>query len=182
MARHGQRRPPVSFPLIGGLTLNLFIFYFFLMKTSLLLVLLVLAGCGSPSAPAADPRIAQIQAQHKQLLALKAPFSETENQILELEKEVKKLPNSGSMELDKGLPERHRQYAEMVAASEAAMGTLNQLDPAKSQDAAQAQLVGQSLEREQAMVKFATALVEKNRTWIGFFQKTAAFRNSQKGH
>ena len=106
------------------------------MKTSLLLALLVLAGGGSPSAPAADPRIAQIQAQHKQPLALQAPFSETENQILELEKEVKKLPNSGSMELDKGLPQRHRQYAEMVADSEAAMGTLNQLDPAKSQDAA----------------------------------------------
>ena len=152
------------------------------MKISLLLVLLGLAGCGSPSTPVADPRIAQIQTLHKQLLALQVPFLGTEKQIIELEKEVKKLPNSGSMELDKGLPERHRQYAEMVAASEASMGTLNQLDPTKSQDAAQAQLVGQSLERGQAMVKFATALVEKNRTWIGFFQKTAAFRNSQKGH
>lgn len=150
------------------------------MKNTLYLVLLGLAGCGSPSTPAADPRIAQVQTLHKELLAIQTPFSETENQILELEKEVKKISTNGSMELDKGLPSRRREFASLVAASEASISTLNQLDPAKSQDATQAQLIGQTLEREQAMVKRANDLVEKNRTWLGFFQKTAAYRDSIK--
>lgn len=155
------------------------------MKTTLVLALLGLAGCGSPSTPAtpaADARIPQIQALHQQLLTLQGTFSETENQLIELHKEVEKAKNSELLQQDKDLPDRHRECAELVAASQATMGTLGQLDAAKSQDAAQAQLVGQSLEREQAMVKRATELVEKNRTWISFFQRTAAARNSQKGH
>lgn len=133
------------------------------------------------TAPNADPRIAQIQALHEQLLALQKPFSDTENQIDALQAELNKEKNSEMLQRDKDLPDRHREYANLVATSKTDMSTLSQLDQGKSQDVTQAQLIGESLEREKAMVNRATELVEKNRTMISFFEKGAAFRKSQKG-
>jgi hypothetical protein len=84
------------------------------------------------------------------------------------------------LQKDKELPERKREFAELITASKNIESSINQLDPSKSQEATQVQLVSESLERSQAIVGRATDLVEKNKRWIGFFEKTAAFRNSQK--
>jgi hypothetical protein len=159
-------------------------------------LLLGLTGCGSGSsetssapktpetptvaAASTDPRITQIHMLCTQLLMLQQSFLETEKQLIPLQKQVEAADNSHMLQKDKELPERKREFAELITASKNIESSINQLDPSKSQEATQVQLVSESLERSQAIVGRATDLVEKNKRWIGFFEKTAAFRNSQK--
>lgn len=122
------------------------------MKTTLFLALLGLVSCGSPSAPAADPRIAEIKALHQQILAQQKPLAETEK--------------DPSLLRYGHLQERQQSYKQIVARSEANLATLDQLDPAKSQDATQAALVGESLRQEQALASGAARLVALNQKFI----------------
>lgn len=144
------------------------------MKYNLLLAgLLSLAGCGSAdtakqtaSATSGDPRISQIRDLHQQLLALQKPLAESEKHPL--------------MAQDKEMPARHQEFAELVASSQASLATLDQLNPDKSQDATQAALVGESLQREQAMVSRANSILERNRYYVSWAEKGNRYRDSLK--
>lgn len=139
------------------------------MKYYLLAGLLSLTACGSADTPptnapavapatSSDPRISQIRDLHQQLLAIQKPLEETE-----------KNPH---MKGDKGMPDRHKEFMDMVAASQNMQGTIDQLNPDKSQEPAQAALVGESLRRLQAMVTRANSLVALNQDWIDYIDKT----------
>jgi uncharacterized protein (DUF3084 family) len=143
------------------------------MKYYLLAGLLSLAACGSAdtskqttTATSTDPRISQIRALHQQLLALQKPIAESEQNPL--------------MAQDKEMPARQQEFAALVAASQASLGTLNQLNPDKSQDAMQAALVGESLQRHQAMVQRANSILERNRYYVSWAEKTTRYRDSLK--
>lgn len=139
------------------------------MKYYLLAGLLSLTACGSADTPTAnapavasptssDTRIAQIRTLHQQLLAIQKPLEETEKNPV--------------IAKDKGMPGRHKEFMDMVAASQEMQGTIDQLNPDKSQEPAQAALVGETLRRTQAMVKRANSLVAMNQDWIDYIEKT----------
>lgn len=143
------------------------------MKYYLLASLLSLTACGSAdtakqanTTTSADPRIAQIRGLHQQLLALQKPIEASEKNPL--------------MVQDKEMPARHREFAELVAASQASLATLGQLNPDKNQDATQAALVGESLQREQAMLTRANSILERNRYYVSWAEKTTRYRDSLK--
>ena len=114
-------------------------------------------GAQAEQASDADPRIAQIRDLHQQLVAIQKPLETTEKNPI--------------MRGNQGMTERHKEYLDMVTASEGILGTINQLDASK-QDATQAALVGESLRREQAMLTRAKSLVALNQDWIDYIQKS----------
>lgn len=164
------------------------------MKYVLFLAALGLTACGSGSAdkstvaaapdtaatpsPSSDPRIDQIRALRSQLLTLQKSFAETTKQLTPLEEQAAKARNNEMLQKDNDFSERKQEFSKLVSSSEDIAGTINQLDSSKSQDAAQAQLVGESLARSKALLVSANDLVAQNKKWVAFFERTAAFRNS----
>jgi len=144
------------------------------MKSILFLALLGLTACGPGSAdtpaaasntatsaapgPASDPRIDQIRALHQQILAQQKPLEETEKDPVML--------RYGH------LKERQQAYKELLDGSQANLATIDQLDPAKSQDATQAALVAESLRKEQAFSAEAVRLVAVNQKFIDSSRKS----------
>ena len=121
------------------------------MKTNLFLAaLLGLAACGAPARP--DPRIAQIQAQHRQLVAARQ-----ESAAQEKDAELVRL----------GRPaEARRRFAELLRRSRATLAGVGQLNPARAQEPAQVALVGTAATQEAELLQSARAMVAYNRYLI----------------
>ena len=117
------------------------------MKNPLYLaVLLGLAACGTPAKP--DPRLATIQAQHQQLLA-----AQRESAAQEKDLELIRLGRTA---------EAQKRFGDLVQQSQANLTSVAQLDPARSQEPAQIELVSAAATKEAELLAAAKATVSYN--------------------
>ena len=129
---------------------------------SFLAVLLGLTACGTPAKP--DPRVAEIQAQHQQIV-----LAEKESAAQSKNAELVRL----------GRPaEAQKRFAELLQESQSNIASLAQLDPAKSQDPAQVALVGTAATKEAELLKAAKATVTYNQYIINTAEKRSRTMDS----
>lgn len=133
------------------------------MKSFLYLAVFIgLAGCGTPSKP--DPRIATIQSQHQQIVA-----AQKESAAQEKNAELIRL----------GRPaEAQKRFTDLLQQSQANLVGIEQLDPAKSQEAEQVALVGTAATKEAELLKAAKATVTYNQYIITTAEKRSRTMDS----
>lgn len=129
---------------------------------SFLAVLLGLTACGTPAKP--DPRVAEIQAQHQQIV-----LAEKESAAQSKNAELVRLGRSG---------EAQKRFAQLLQESQSNLTSLAQLDPAKSQDPTQVALVGTAATKEAELLKAAKATVSLNQYFITTAEKRSRTMDS----
>lgn len=133
------------------------------MKTYFILaVLLGLTACGTSTKP--DPRIPAIQAQHQQIVA-----AQRESAAQEKNAELIRLGEAAGA---------HKRFADLLQQSKANLASIEQLDPAKSQDPEQIALVSTAAMKEAELVKAAKAMVTYNQYLITTAEKRSRLMDS----